>query len=406
MKKNVLLIVLAFSIMGLFGFMENIRGAVIPEIKKDFHVDYSSIGLMIFIASAGYLIAPFIGGIGIDKYGRKQVLGAGLLLVIGAVIGLQYAHSFGLLVLLLTLMTAGFGLFEVGLNALGAQIFITNTAVMMSFLHLFYGAGASASPEYSGMLLSQDIPWRHIYLYSLVLVGALFIFLMLCRFPDNTDTDSEQKLALGKIVTDKKIWLFVAVLGFCQLAEHGIGNWLVNFLQIERGMSESASSLYLSLFFVTFTIGRVVGGFLAERLGYIKTVLYFTIFSVLLFAGGLAAGSRGAILFSLMGFFISVKYPTVMTIIMKEFTQGLGSIMGFIITGGAMVSMTCNWLIGKTNDYIGVYAGFGSLLVYTSLIIIFLIPLSKMLMVNRRNQVQQEDNLLRGDPENDGTIPL
>jgi fucose permease len=392
-NKTITLIILAFSIMALFGFMENIRGTVIPEIKKDFNVNYSNIGFMIFIASAGYLIAPFIGGISIDKFGRKRVLGAGLLLIVASAIGIQFADSFGLLILLFTVMTSGFGLIEVGLNALGAQIFITKAAVMMSFLHLFYGAGASASPKYSGVLLSQNTPWRHIYLYSLLLVGILCLFLFICRFPADISTESEQKLPLRKIATDKKIWLFIAVLGFCQLAEHGVGNWLVNFLQVERGMDENESSLYLSLFFVAFTIGRIVGGYLAERLGYIKIVLYFTLFSLILFAGGLMAGSKGSILFSLMGFFISVKYPTVMTIIMKEFSRGVGSIMGFIITGAATVSMTFNWLIGRTNDNISVYIGFGSLLIYTSLIIIFLFPLSKMLTYNSQEHHKQGESL-------------
>jgi len=375
-----LLTVLSFVVMALFGFLENIRGTVIPAIKKEFGVDYSSIGLMLFVTGAGYLVAPFIGGVAIDRYGRRHVLALGLIFLMVGIVGLQFVGSYSVLIALLTLLTSGFGLLEVGLNALGGQIFITNAAVMMSFLHLFYGVGASVSPRYAGLLLFHDVSWRNIYLYSLALVGIIFIFLLLARFPGKSSV-SEQRFPVKSLLCDRRVWLFVAVLGFCQLAENGIGNWLVTFLQVERGMDERSSSQYLSLFFVAFTLGRVVGGYIAERIGYVDTVLYCTVFSTLLFAGGLAGGGPGLLLFPLMGFFISIKYPTVMTIIMKEFSQGnaMGSAMGFIITGAATVSMAFNWLIGKVNDCCGVQVGFGSLLVYTAMIIFFLAPLSRML---------------------------
>ena len=49
MKKNTQLkhlIVLVFLCMAIFGFIENIKGTLIPSIRVQFGVDYSSIGMI------------------------------------------------------------------------------------------------------------------------------------------------------------------------------------------------------------------------------------------------------------------------------------------------------------------------------------------------------------------------
>ena len=45
------LIVLVFLCMAIFGFIENMKGTLIPSIRQQFGVDYSAIGLMLFISS-------------------------------------------------------------------------------------------------------------------------------------------------------------------------------------------------------------------------------------------------------------------------------------------------------------------------------------------------------------------
>ena len=154
-------------------------------------------------------------------------------------------------------------------------------------------------------------------------------------------------------------------------------------------MNENSSSFYLSFFFITFTIGRLTGGYLAEKIGYVKIILYNTVASMILFGTGLLIGNGGAIFFSFVGFFISIMYPTLMVIIMKEFTENTGSVMGFIITFAVVINMISNWLIGKSNDLFGVYYGFASVIIYAILIITFLLALEKKLTYLNREESSQ-----------------
>lgn len=382
------LVVLAFTIMALLGFLMNLKGALIPSIKNDFNINYSNIGLMFFIGDIGFMLANLLGGIAAEKFGIKKILYLGFLAIISAIIGINFIGSFSGLVLFMTILLTGMGLFEIGLNSLGAKIFTTNTAVMMSLLHFFYGIGSSVSPKYAGSLLIRGFSWEKVYLFSLFLVGLVFIFLVLSSFPPNETTVKSDSLSIYEVVGDKKVWLFVASLGFCIVSELVISNWLINFLQEIHGLDINSASIYLTLFFITFTIGRISGGFLAERLGYVNIIIYFTAITACLISGGLILGGKWIILFSFTGFFISIMYPTIMTIITKEFKNNTTTIMGFIIASASALNMTVNWIIGKTSDNLGVFKGFASILIYIGLGFISLLLLKHNITFDK---IEKED---------------
>lgn len=388
-KRNWKLIILAFIIMITFGFLANLKGVIIPEIKKDFAVNYGKIGIMLFIASLGMMLTVFLGGLAADKFGQKTVLTVGVIALLISVGGFYFVNTFIMVVILMFIMSLGFGCLEIGSNSLGALLFTENSAVMMNLLHLFFGVGASIGPKFAGWLLARNIPWEVIYLYSVSLITLVLVLMAASRFPEQEEKNDNEKLPVKTIIKNKKVWMFVGLLGGALIAELGIANWLVNFLQVVRGMNENSSSFYLSLFFITFTGGRLVGGYLAEYLGYLKIIFYFTVIILILLAGGLFLGKEGAILFSFIGFFVSIIFPLTMALMMKEFTTGLSSIMGFVITAGHAVNMTCNWLIGEITDFSGVFIGFSSMLIFTSLIIVSVAFLNNYLTFGEKDSRQE-----------------
>lgn len=386
-KKYKFLIVLVFLCMAVFGFIENFKGTLIPSIRSQFGVDYGAIGIMLLVSSFGYIFATLIGGLVADRLGKKSILMFGYILLIAAAALFYTANSFTMTVVLMLLISTGFGCMEVGVNSLGAQIFLVNSAVMMNLTHLFYGLGSTVSPKYVGTVLARNLPWNYAYAFSLVILVPSLIYLAFLRFPQTSEEDKNGKLPITQLVRNKKIWLLVGTLGFCTVAELGTANWLVNFLQEARGMSVDSSSLYMTFFFAFFMLGRLLGGMIAERLGYTKTILYFTIAGIVLIASGMLLNNRFVFLFSCVGFFVSIYFPTIMSIIMKEFRYGTSSIMGFVIAANAGINMVFNWIIGKTNDLISVSFGYLSIAIYMVLIIAFIIPLERSLTFNKnRNE--------------------
>lgn len=378
-----LLVAVAFASMVVFGFVENIKGTVIPSIQDTYKVSYATIGVMLFISSSGYLIATFLGGLAGDRVGLKWVIGVGYALILGAALGMLVASSFPLLVIMMFLIGLGFGCLEVGVNSLGARIFVRNSALMMNLTHFFYGAGSMAGPEYAARMLVAGRPFSEVYAFASIVVVLVFALLMVAKFPSIEEHRAVTKVAVGQIIRDGKVWLFVGALSLLVAVEIGTGNWLISFLRGTYHMDAEQGARYLSLFFLFFTLGRLFGGYIVERFGYMRTLVVFGVAVLLMDIGGYAFGQGGVILFSLTGFFISIMYPTFMAMIMKEYRIGTGSVMGFVITAVAAVNMLMNWVVGQTSDILGVAAGFGSFMLYISIALALMVLLSRRLTFDR-----------------------
>jgi fucose permease len=380
MKIHKKLVFLAFLMMIMLGFINNMRGTLIPPIRDFFKVNYSQIGVMLMASTFGFMSATFFGGLAASHFGLKKVIAFGFIAVSFSIFTMGYINSFFYLIILMTLLGVGLGSVEIGANSLGAKIFVEKSGMMMNMLHLFFGVGASIGPRYAGWLLSLNLKWYQIYLTALALIIFLLIYLFFTDFPTEVENDKKDNIAVKEIVKQKKVWLFSAVLGSAVVAEIAIGSWLVNFLHVERAFSTTSASTYLSLFFVVFTVGRLVGGYFTEHLGYIKILFLFASATQILFICGLLIdGTLGAFFFSAAGFFISIMFPTIMAVIMNEFDTGVSSYMGFIITSASAINMISNWLIGKINDLFNVFTGFASISVFIFLIIIFLYLLNREL---------------------------
>ena len=46
--NHYLMIFITYSVMLMFGFIENLKGMAIPPIRNEFHVDFAIIGTMVF----------------------------------------------------------------------------------------------------------------------------------------------------------------------------------------------------------------------------------------------------------------------------------------------------------------------------------------------------------------------
>lgn len=379
------LVILSFFCMFIFGFVENLRGVAVPPIREEFDVSYGSIGIMLLISSLGYLSATFLGGMIADRIGTKNVMTLGfLLLIIGCAV-FPLSPSFLVSVIIIFVINMGFGCFEVATNSLGAQIFVRNTALMMNMMHLFYGLASAVAPKYGSWILLQDLSWKYIYFYALIPVVIIMVYMMFNRFPEESqDSEQSRKVPMKEIATNKKVWYFVAICGLGQVAELGAGNWTVNFLQESRGMDVDLSALYMMWFFVAFTVGRLIGGFISEWIGYANSIAWFTLSYVVFLVAGMVLGNDYAFFFALTGFSTSIMFPTVMSMVMREFTVGRASIMGFIITASGGVNMLANWLIGKTNDFFGVDVGYASIAFYTALILVFIALVKPLLTAEKK----------------------
>lgn len=388
LKKNVYTILVIYLLMMLIGMVDNVKGPLITSIKTFYSVDYTMMGLFLSIGSFGFILSTFFGGLLADRVGHKLLLIIGTVLIIFGTFGISTSHSFIVFLIFAFIMNMGMGSLEMGINAVASMAFLVNQAVMMNLLHFFYGAGSIISPNMTVKLLQNGFTWQLVYLLVAGLALVFMIVILMVKIPKKEKYKSTVKVNYVRVLKNVRIWLFALMLGFYVSSEIGVGNWAVTFFKTGYKMSNTQSSLYLALFFTTFTFGRLFGGFIVEKLGYIKSLVIFSFTSAILIAAGMM-GKNFAFLISTAGFFYSIIFPTVIATVMKEFNEYASVIIGVITTVSSTINMLASFLIGKLNDAFGVYIGFSAILIFMILVALMTIVLSHFMDKNIGNNFQK-----------------
>ncbi|MFW5843085.1 MAG: MFS transporter [Spirochaetota bacterium] len=366
MKQQRRLSMLLFGGMLSLGFYDAVRGALLPTIRLSLNLPYGTIGLVLFVAGLGYPLSVLFGGILADRFGSWRLAVLGYLLMAGASGFAPAVSGIGTFAILILLIHLGLGLLDVALNAIGGALFITKTALMMSYLHLFFGLGASLSPGYASLLLGSEFPWQTVYLSMLLLVLPFMVMAWRAREPRGTGAPSPGPSAPGgwtEAFRAKDLWLFVLLLGLGVSFEIGVATWHSNFLVAVRGYSPAAGATYLSFFFAAFTVGRLTGGHIVEGSGYHNALVWAPIAAVVFFVLGILV--EGApIITSLSGYFIGVFFPTVIAVVSRRYVLRRSSIIGIVMAGGTAMQMLSTWVVALAHEGLGELLGFASICLF------------------------------------------
>jgi fucose permease len=151
----------------------------------------------------------------------------------------------------------------------------------MSWLHCFWGVGASISPYIMGYFLGTKFGWqggyRAVSVIQIVLTIALFSSLQLWR-NKKVEIDRSEKvsrpLSVVQAVRIRGVpFILIAFFGYCAL-ETTTGLWASSYLVEHRGVDVETAAMFASLFYLGITFGRFLNGFVAERFGDRKLIRY------------------------------------------------------------------------------------------------------------------------------------
>ena len=157
----------------------NIIGPLLPAIRTDININYSQGGLLLSGQFVGMLITSLIGGYLMDRVGKRSSMLAGSAMLIVGLIGCMFAKSFMFLYALNLITGFGYGIYEVGINALCADSMEENIGSEMNFVHFFYGVGAITAPLLAFACTEYLGNWR--YCFGLVLIAPVIVSILLIR---------------------------------------------------------------------------------------------------------------------------------------------------------------------------------------------------------------------------------
>lgn len=362
---------------------ENFRGIFIPEFKLKFAITDTDIGIIDSMGTLGYLMFTFIGSILCQKLGQKKVFIAGLSVMSISMVMYFLTNTSGMLYVDIFVLNIGLAFTSIAINTVIPVLAIGFQAVLMNATHFCYGLGASSAAYIGGTLLENGYSWNNIYFAVGIFFVILLMIFLFVKVPSVSKCETSEK---KDIYNSKKnniiMGMIILGLGFYVFAELATGTWFINYLKENLSMTAKASSSYMSLFFIMLTIGRLTGGFIVEKIGYLKSILIYLIIAFLLYLSGVIIGNKAIILVSMSGFFFSIVYPTTLLCIGKIFENNSAGSIGIVVTFSSLVRMMLSATFGKVNDLVG--AGVAFYIIPTCLIISFIFMVGVYMMTKEK----------------------
>lgn len=363
----------------IFGFIDNLKGPTLPALLRDLNFSYSQGGTILFGAYLGFMVATLLTGVLADTAGARIVLLlAGVSLIAGLTV-FSFMSSFWLLVLSMFVVGLGLGAIEVGGNSLIVDLHQFNRGRYLNLLAVFHGVGSFVVPLYAAQLLSASFTWRQVYQSAIFLAVGLAVFFLVVRYPRTRPTGGGLNLrtlfAAG--LTWRMGWYYLLVAVYVA-AEIGFAAWVVEFLQQAKGFEIGAASLYLSLFFAAIMVGRLVGSFVVERVGYLAIMLATTIAAIVSLGIGIFGPPSLTFFLPLTGLFFSIMFPTATAAVSSLQAGNMGAILGVFFTFGGLGGAIGPWAIGMAADVVGIELAFALNIVFGVVTLAALLVLQQM----------------------------
>jgi fucose permease len=259
-----LLILIYVSFISL-GLPDGVLGSAWPVMHAQLQLPLWSAGLISFVVSGGTVVSALNSGRVIRRFGTGKVTSVSVLMTAFALLGFSLATN--LFWLLLFAIPLGLGAGSVD-SALNNYVALHYKARHMSWLHSFWGLGASSGPAIISLVFSLGysyrVGYRTLSAIQFVLVAILFLSLSLWKDSGkkkkvSTDTATEKPLSLAGVPYAMLTFFF-----YCSM-ETSTGLWASTYLVQVKGVGVELAALWGSLFFLGITVGRIASGFITFR---------------------------------------------------------------------------------------------------------------------------------------------
>ena len=356
---------LAFFAFILIGATEGGVGVLLPSIGKFYGIDKATVSLIFLSGSTGYLSAAFSSGPLVEKIGQRNLLITGVLVFLAGAILISLTPPFPILMAAWLLLGFGIATLDAGLNSYIAAL--PHNAVLLNYLHAFYGIGALIGPIVSSaIVISLGWGWNNTYfvwivIAAIVLVNFWFIFDRQESVSD-TSMDEQSSKSAGGVLRDalklRAVWLGAIFLIFYVGAEVTLGNWSFTFLTEERNQAALLSGWVVSGYWLGLTLGRLTLAHLAQRIGNQRLVqgCILGVIAGVVVIWLVPVGAVAAIGLGLIGFSLGPIFPTTIALMSKIVpSRLLASAIGFLASMGSLGAAFLPWIAGNLISGLGLW---------------------------------------------------
>lgn len=266
---SLLLALIYVSFISL-GLPDSLLGSAWPQMQESLGVSFSLGGVISFLITASTILSSLMSHRVIQRFGTGGVTMCSVAMTALALLGFSLSDSFLALCLWAIPYGLGAGSIDAALNNFVA---LHCKAKHMSWLHCFWGIGATGGPYIMGLCLSRGMGWQAGYRTISFLQMALTLILLLSlplwkkqELPlSGGETVRPQTPQWRKLLKRPGVKAALTAFFFYSALELTTGLWGSSYMVAVRGISPETAAKWISLFYLGITAGRFFSGFLTLR---------------------------------------------------------------------------------------------------------------------------------------------
>lgn len=348
-------------------FNYGISGVVLPAQRSDLLLGYDQVGLLLGLPHLiNTFIEPVLLILGDTRMRKRLVVGGGLLLALSLLMT-AVSNSFGWLLLAAILYFPASGAFVTLAQATLMDLHPGRESQMMARWVISGSLANLAGPLFAAGLFALGFSWRTSFLIQAILVLGLTLLNARVRFPLNSSFDSRnspdlkcavlaevKRLGGGlKIaVTDRVLMRWILLLQISDLMLDIYTSYTALYFMDVVGLSETQTSLLLSLFMGAGLVSDMVVVYLLERYPGRRVVRFSAGLIAILYPTWLLVSGPGHKIFLIM----LIKLFTLgwYTILKGESYAALPDLKGTVLAIdslagvlGGMLAWLVGWMAGR-----------------------------------------------------------
>ena len=357
-----LLIVIYIAFISL-GLPDSLFGVSWPVLHVEFGIAESFASVYTIITAICTGGVSFVAGRVIRKFGTGKVTFFSTLLTAIGLVGISFAPNIVVMIIFAIILGYGAGAIDTGLNS---YVSLHYKAKYLNWLHCFWGMGVAISPMImSGFLGAGEGQWRNGYRVVALLQLAIAMIILATLKKWDPAVEQEQRdsakadMTMGQLFRLKGLPTSILSLGLYCGAEYLIGTWGATYAVHEFDLAPEVAAKWVSLYYGGIMLGRIITGFVPERIGddlRVKCGVLISLAGIVFLA--LPVGDIALAGLLLIGIGFGPVFPAVIHSVPDRFGSTYSADLTGYHMGGAF---TMGYIAQLSFGYVAVLTGYGIL---------------------------------------------
>lgn len=355
-----LLIAVIYLIFISLGLPDSLLGSGWPAMHAAFSVPSSYAGYVSMAISFMTIISALLSPMMIKRFHTKWIVIVSIFLTVMALIGFSISTSYAMLFVFAVPYGMGAGAIDASVNHYVANNY---SGSVMNFLHCFYGVGAVISPNIMAVALSKA-SWNEGYRWT-AYIQIFILLICIISLPlwkkNESDSNKQEEEVAGIREALKRpgvVLTLIAFFAYCS-GEATCFLWTSSyFAGVKEGLTDHLIASFGSLIFGGLMLGRLISGFVSNRLGdkmLIRIGIFVEVVGILLVMIPVASFIPAAIGFVIIGTGMGPVYPAIQHMAPTNFGERYSAaVIGLQMASAYMGSTFMPMIFGNIQEKIGI----------------------------------------------------